>query len=93
MNLQLPPLPYLVDCSEGTLHQLELNALDLAAQCMKRAEAEMKQAVAHREAAGVYRFLIEHRNDLIRISRGIADGRQAMLRFPDLPSFATRKSV
>lgn len=79
----LPPLPYLVDCSEATLQQLELAALDLASNCMKRAEAEMRQAVAHREIAGVYRFLIEHRDDVIGLSRGIADGKQALLKFPE----------
>jgi hypothetical protein len=47
-----PPLTYLLECAENTLHELELGALDLHAQCVKRAKSELEQAVAHREAAG-----------------------------------------
>ena len=77
----IPPIEHLIGSSESELQQLELAALDLSAQCVKRAEAELKQAVAHREAAGVYRFLINNRDAWIRLSRGIADGKQGLLRF------------
>jgi hypothetical protein len=77
----LPSLPYLVECPDSALQELELKSLDLHAQCVKRAEAEMKQAVAYRETAGVCRFLIEHRSDLIDMARLVADGKQRLLRF------------
>jgi hypothetical protein len=79
----LPPLPYLVECPDAALQQLELKSLDLHAQCVKRAEAEMKQAVAYREVAGVCRFLINNRSDLIDLARLVADGKQRLLHFAE----------
>jgi hypothetical protein len=83
LDLALPSLPYLLECSHNGLQELELKSLDLAAQCTKRAEAEVKQAIAYREAAGVCRFLIEHRSDLIDLAKLIADGKQRLLHFPE----------
>jgi len=77
----LPPLPFLMECSQTALTDLELKSLDLAAQCVKRARAEMAQAVSYREVAGICRFLIEHRNEMIDFSRLIADGHQRLLKF------------
>jgi len=77
-----PSIEHLVSCSLSELQQLELAALDLHSQCIKRAESEIKQAIAHREVAGVYRFVIDHREDLLRLAKGVADGRQWLLRFP-----------
>ena len=88
----MPPIEHLIGSSESELQQLELAALDLSAQCVKRAEAELKQAVAHREAAGVYRWLINEREKLIRLSRTIADGKQGMLRFVET-AIITRRST
>lgn len=79
--MNLPALPYLLECSESALQELELKSLDLAAQCNKRAEAELKQAIAYRETAGVCRFLLNHRSDMIDLARLIADGKQRMLHF------------
>lgn len=80
----LPPLPYLVECSDSALQELELKSLDLAAQCTKRAKLEMEQAITYRGEADVCRFLINNRNDLIDLARLVADGRQRLLRFPEL---------
>jgi hypothetical protein len=86
----LPPLPYLVDCRTETLQTLELKALDAAAQHMKAAKAEWEQARAHTEAAGVYRWLIENREELICLSKMVVDGRQGMLRFEE---FSLRRTA
>lgn len=80
---QLPPLEYLLECSDLALQQLELKSLDLAAQCSKRAKAEMEQAVSHRGTADVCRFLIENRSELIDFARLIADGKQRVLQFAE----------
>lgn len=84
----LPSLPYLVECPDSALHELELKQLDLAAQCTKRAESEMKQAIAYREGAGVCRFLIDNRSDLLDLARLVVDGRQRLLRFTDVRRIA-----
>jgi len=83
VDLALPSLPYLLECSTNGLQELELKSLDLAAQCSKRAEAEIKQAIAYRETAGVCRFLIVHRSDLIDLARLIVDGKQRLLHFEE----------
>jgi len=79
----LPPIEYLVECSDIALQQLELKSLDLAAQCSKRARAEVEQAIAHRGTAEVCRFLIENRSELIDLAKLVADGKQRMLRFAE----------
>lgn len=80
----LPPLPYLMECSDAALQELELKKLDLAAQCMKRAKIELEQARLHMEEVGVYSFLINNRSDLIDLARRIVDGKQRMLRFHEV---------
>lgn len=80
----LPPLPYLLDCSSTSLHQLELSLLDLAAQCMKRAKEEMDRVVSYRERAGVVRFLIDDRDELLNLARRTIDGKQGVLLFPEV---------
>jgi hypothetical protein len=63
---RIPPLEYLLDCSENSLADLELAALNRSQQCLKVAKAEWEEAVAQREAAGVARWLIENRRELFR---------------------------
>jgi hypothetical protein len=77
-----PAVEHVISCSLSELQQLELAALDLHSQCVKRAEREIKQAIAHRGDAEKYRFLIDHREELIRLAKGVVDGRQWVLRFP-----------
>jgi hypothetical protein len=66
-----------------TLHELELKALDAAAHCKKRARAEEAQGDRFIEAAAIYRFLIEEREQVIGLSRLVADGKQHVLRFAE----------
>lgn len=69
MNPPLPPMEYLLSCSETSLRDLELAALDRAAQCKKRARIEFLEAIAQQEAAGVARYFIEHRSELLEAAR------------------------
>jgi hypothetical protein len=62
---RLPPLEYLLSCSEISLRDLELAALSRANECLKHAKLEWEEAAPQREAAGVARFLIEHRAELL----------------------------
>lgn len=67
--MSLPSMEYLLECSTSTLHELELSSLDRSAQALKRAKLEMEEAVAQREAAGVARYFIEHRGELLEAAR------------------------
>jgi len=78
----LPRVEYLIECTSDTLGTLELKELDLASQCERRARLEMGQAIAHRGAAEVCRFLIEHKDELVDLAKLVADGKQRLLRFP-----------
>lgn len=82
--MNLPAIPYLVECSTNALHELELKSLDLAAQCEKRAKQELAQAISWRGRADVYRFLIDHRDELVDLAKLIADGKQRLLHFTAL---------
>jgi len=66
----LPPLEYLLDCSTKSLQDLELAALNRSQQCLKAAKMEWDEAVAQMECAGVARWLLENRKELLE-SRGI----------------------
>lgn len=90
-QLLLPALPYLIDCPNLALQDLEMEALNLAAQCMKRAKLELEQAVSHRERAGALRLLIENRDELLNLARRTADGKQGFFKFPELAEFAIKK--
>ena len=70
MSERIPPLEYLLDCSTKSLQDLELSALNRSQQCLKAAKMEWDEAVAQRECAGVARWLIENRKELLE-SRGI----------------------
>lgn len=94
MTPALPDLAYLLDCSQSRLFELELVNLDLSASCLKRAKEEMDQAIAHREAAGVARWLIDNRDEMINLAKKVADGKQGILRFTEpepieIPAFVT----
>lgn len=81
MNPPLPPTEYLLSCSEMSLRDLELAALDRAAQCRKRAKLERDEADAQIELAGVTRWLIEHRAELLETARKTLNV-QVPLEFP-----------
>lgn len=78
MNPTLPPLEYLLSCSEMSLRDLELAALDRAAQCKKRARIEFLEAIAQQEAAGVARYFIEHRGEILDAARRTLDAEPAL---------------
>jgi hypothetical protein len=89
----IPTIERLVSCSKQELQQMELAALDLHAQAMKRAEEEIKQAIALRGEAEVYRVMIDHRDELINIAKRVADGRQGLLRFPEAGRQEVRRTA
>ena len=79
----LPTPAHLMESSELALQQEELALLDLEAQAWKRARAEMELARTLRGRADALRYWIENKEDFIHLSRSIADGKQAMLRFEE----------
>jgi hypothetical protein len=85
LSLPLPSLEYLLTCSRGSLEDVELANLSQAANCLKQARIEWNEACAHREAAGVARWLLENREALLQQS-----GRTLEVRVEDeLPTLAT----
>lgn len=90
MNPPLPPLEYLLECSEISLSDLEMKALDRSAHCLKRAKSEWAESVAQREVAGIARWLIENRPALLEQARRTieAESAQPVLQFPQ-----TRRSA
>lgn len=84
MNLPSLPSPErLIDSSDLALQQEELALLDLAAQAWKRAKNEEQQARWLTARAEALRYWIDNRDTFIRLSRTVADGKQAMLRFEE----------
>jgi|SRR5208282_1082759 len=67
-SLPLPSLEYLLTCSRLSLEDVELANLNRAANCLKQARIEWNEACAHREAAGVARWLLENREALLEQS-------------------------
>ena len=80
MNPSLPPTEYLLSCSEMSLRDLELAALDRAAQCRKRSQIERNEADAQIEQAAVARWLIENRAGMLEAFRRTLDA-QTVLEF------------
>jgi hypothetical protein len=69
----LPSLEYLLSCSRGTLCDLELHSLARSANHLKTAKREWEEASAQIEVAGVARWLIENRDQLLeQCSRTLA---------------------
>lgn len=81
----LPPLQFLIECSEKFLGDLELACLNRSQQCLKAAKIEWEEALAQREAAGVARWLIEHRPHLLEQARRTLEieRAQGVLAFPE----------
>ena len=69
MGLATPPFEYLVECSDKSLYDLELAALNRSEQHLKAAKLEMAESVSQRELAGVARWLIENRDNLRALVR------------------------
>src|SRR5262249_46750547 len=77
----MPPLEYLLECSVRSLQDLEMNALNRSANCLKRAKMEWDEAVANRERAGVARWLIEHRAEIMEQAKNTFEVK-APVQFP-----------
>jgi hypothetical protein len=80
--MNMPPLEFLLECSEQSLRSLELACLNRSQQALKAARLEWEEALAQREVAGVARWLIEHRVELLRQARLTLEARQALIPFP-----------
>lgn len=78
----LPPLSYLLECSNQSLADLELAALARSSQHLKRAKEEWLEGASQREAAGVARWLIENREGLLEQARKTVEVESAVV-FPE----------
>jgi len=74
----LPTLEYLFECSDQSLHDLELAALDRSAQCLRKAKEEWMEGAAQRESAGVARWLITNRAGILEMARRTVDAQTAI---------------
>ena len=83
--MNLPPLSYLLECSDGALGEFELAALARSSQHLKRAKQEWLEGAAQREAAGVARWLIENRAAIFEQARKTLDTPTATV-FPERKS-------
>lgn len=86
----LPTSEQLWELSDIALGQMELTNLDLAAQAMKRAKADMELARLLTGQADTVRWLMEHRNRLINVAKRTADGKQQTLCFEE---FSLRRTA
>ena len=66
---RMPDLDFLLKHSHATLCELELSSLSRSSNALKAARLEMDEAVAQREVAGVVRWLLEHREELLEAAR------------------------
>lgn len=82
-NPALPPLEYLLDCSEMSLQSLELACLNRSQQSLKAARIETEEALAQRAVAEVARWLLENRKELLRQASLTLEGRQGAIPFPE----------
>jgi hypothetical protein len=78
----LPSLEYLFSCSNQSLAELELSCLNRSQQCAKAAKQEWDEALAQREAAGVARWLMENRKELLKMACLTLEGKQGTIPFP-----------
>lgn len=80
--MNLPPLSYLLECSDSGLGELELAALSRSSQHLKRAKEEWLEGAAQREMAGVARWLIENRAAILEQARKTIEV-QTVATFPE----------
>lgn len=81
-TLAIPPLEYLFECSMNSLQELELAAMNRSARCMKAAKSEWQEALAQRECAGVARWLIENREEVLAMARRTLETQEVLV-FPE----------
>jgi len=75
------PLEWLFDCSEATLQDLELSALDRGAKFLKGAKADWNAAISEMTTAEVARYFREHREEIMEVARRTIE-MQTVLEFP-----------
>jgi hypothetical protein len=79
--MEMPPIEWLFDCSNTTLQDLELAALNRAQRHMKALKADTEAAVNQLATAELARYMREHREEMIEIARRTIEG-QAVIPFP-----------
>jgi hypothetical protein len=79
--MDVPPLEWLLDCSDKSLQDLELAAMDRGARHLKGAKADWNEAVSQMAIAEVARYFREHRSEIMELARRTIDT-QAVLQFP-----------
>lgn len=79
--MEMPPIEWLLDCSETTLQDLELAALNRAQRHMKALKADTEGAINQLATAELARYLRDHRAEILEIARRTIDG-QTVIQFP-----------
>lgn len=79
--MEMPPLDWLFDCSDTTLQDLELAALNRAQRHIKAVKADTDAAINQLATAELARYMRENREKILEIARRTIDG-QAVLTFP-----------
>ena len=64
----LPPLSFLLEASRTSLQDLELAALNRSANLGKAVRSELQQWIEQSAAAMLARWMIEHREELLRVT-------------------------
>jgi hypothetical protein len=80
--MEMPSIEWLLDCSETTLQDLELAALNRSARHMKAAKADWNAAVTQAATAELARYLRENRKAILELARKSLEG-QAVIVFPE----------
>lgn len=79
--MEMPPIEWLLDCSETTLQDLELAALNRSSRHLKAAKADWSAAVTQMATAELAKYLRKHRNEMLELARKSIEG-QAVIEFP-----------
>lgn len=77
----LPSLEFLFECSDKSLQDLELAALDRSSRRLKAARAEWNEAVAQLANANVARYFLDHRQEIVERALRTIDA-QHTIEFP-----------
>jgi hypothetical protein len=80
--MEMPPIEWLLDCSDTTLQDLELAALNRSSRHMKAAKADWNAAVDQAATAELARYLREHREKILELARKSLEG-QTVIAFPE----------
>lgn len=79
--MEMPTIEWLFDCSDTTLQDLELAALNRAQRHMKALKADTEAAVNQLATAEVARYMRDHREEIIEVARRTIAA-QAVIPFP-----------